>query len=79
MTWCDAAGVGGVTVACRNCLQSEMARLKEDVRRLRFWRSIVAELLGSFFVVFIGCTAFTITFDERSLAVKVCSLRSDHK
>jgi len=56
-----------------------MARLKEDVRRLRFWRSIVAELLGSFFVVFIGCTAFTITFDERSLAVKVCSLRSDHK
>jgi len=48
-----------------------MARLQEDVRRLRFWRSIVAELLGSLFVVFVGCAAFTVTYDEHSLAVKV--------
>jgi len=49
-----------------------MARLQEDVRRLRFWRSIIAELLGSLFVVFLGCAAFTVTYDEHSLAVKVC-------
>jgi len=48
-----------------------MARLQEDVRRLRFWRGIIAELLGSLFVVFVGCAAFTVTYDEHSLAVKV--------
>lgn len=48
-----------------------MARLQEDVRRLRFWRSIIAELLGTLFVVFVGCAAFTVTYDEHSLAVKV--------
>jgi len=51
-----------------------MARLQEDVRRLRFWRGIIAELLGSLFVVFLGCAAFTITFDEHSLAVKVSAI-----
>jgi len=63
--------VGDVTVACCDCARSEMARLQEDVRRLRFWRGIIAELLGSLFVVFIGCAAFTVTYDEHSLAVKV--------
>jgi len=48
-----------------------MARLKEDVRRLRFWRSIIAELLGSFFVVLLGCAAFIMTYHDHSLAVKV--------
>ena len=67
----DDAGGGDVTVACCNCVASEMARLQEDVRRLRFWRSIIAELLGSLFVVFLGCAAFTVTYDEHSLAVKV--------
>jgi len=58
-------------VACCACAVSEMARLQEDVRRLRFWRSIIAELLGTLFVVFVGCAAFTVTYDEHSLAVKV--------
>lgn len=58
-------------MACCNCAKSEMARLQEDVRRLRFWRSIIAELLGSLLVVFLGCASFTITYDEQSLAVKV--------
>jgi len=48
-----------------------MARLQEDVRRLRFWRGIIAELIGSLFVVFVGCAAYTVTYDEHSLAVKV--------
>jgi len=38
-----------------------MARLQEDVRRLRFWRSIIAEFVGSLFVVLIGCGAYTET------------------
>ena len=59
------------TVACSAWCRSEMARLQEDVRRLRFWRSIVAELIGSLFVVFVGCAAFTVTYDEHSLALKV--------
>lgn len=57
--------------ACAKWARSEMARLQEDVRRLRFWRGIIAEFLGSLFVVFVGCTAFTVTYDEHSLAVKV--------
>lgn len=53
-----------------------MARLQEDVRRLRFWRSIAAEFLGSMFIVLIGCGAFTdtaATTDKPNswLAVKV--------
>jgi len=48
-----------------------MVRIREDVRRLRFWRSVIAELLGSLFVVFVGCAAFTVTYDEHALAVKV--------
>ena len=60
-----------MTVACCNGAESVMARLQEDVRRLRFWRGIIAELIGSLFVVFVGCAAYTVTYDEHSLAVKV--------
>lgn len=35
-----------------------MARIQEDIRRLRFWRSLLAELLGTFFLVLIGCGAW---------------------
>lgn len=36
-----------------------MARLQEDVRRLRFWRALVAEFLGAMFLVLFGCGAWT--------------------
>lgn len=39
-----------------------MARLQEDVRRLRFWRSLIAEFLGTMFLVLFGCGAWTQSF-----------------
>jgi len=43
-----------------------MARLQEDVRRLRFWRSLVAEFLGTMFLVLFGCGAWTQAGHESS-------------
>lgn len=48
--------------ACRERAKSsvnrEMARIQEDIRRLRFWRSLLAEFLGTLFLVLIGCGAW---------------------
>lgn len=48
-----------------------MARLKEDLRRLRFWRAIIAEFVGSLFLVLIGCGSYTVSYPEHPLTVKV--------
>lgn len=43
-----------------------MARLQEDIRRLRFWRSLIAEFLGTMFLVLFGCGAWTQAGHESS-------------
>jgi aquaporin-4 len=48
-----------------------MARLREDVRRLRFWRSIITEFIGTFFLVLLGCGSYTVSYPEHPLTVKV--------
>lgn len=50
----------------------EMARLREDVRRIQFWRSVVGEFIGSLFLVLIGCGASVETdHAERPVTVRV--------
>jgi len=52
--------------------RSDMARIQEDVRRLTFWRSLLAEFLGTMFLVLIGCGSWA-DVDKRAylFAVKV--------
>jgi len=35
--------------------------MQEDIRRLRFWRSLIAEFLGTLFLVLIGCGSWADT------------------
>lgn len=40
------------------CYELEMVLIQEDIRRLRFWRALVAEFLGTMFLVLFGCGAW---------------------
>jgi aquaporin-4 len=57
--------------ALKSCCHINMARLKEDLRRLRFWRSIISEFVGSLFLVMIGCGSYTVSYPENPVSVKV--------
>jgi len=53
-----------------------MAKLREDVRHLRFWRSLTAEFLGTLFLVLFGCGAWTELDKEGHLfTVKVKTIQ----
>ena len=45
----------------RKSFSDEMTKLKDDVRTMKFWRAVVAEFIGVFFLVVIGCGAWTQT------------------
>lgn len=50
----------------------EMALLREDIRRMDFWRCIVGEFVGSFFLVLVGCGASVETdHPEQPVTVRV--------
>lgn len=62
--------------AVRSCCDVTMARLREDLRKLRFWRAIISEFVGSLFLVLIGCGSYTVSYPEHPITVKVRSLMS---
>jgi hypothetical protein len=57
--------------AVRSYCDVTMARLREDVRKLRFWRAIISEFVGSLFLVLIGCGSYTVSYPEHPITVKV--------
>jgi len=49
-----------------------MGRSREDVRRVSFWRAVVSELVGTAFLLMVGCGAWPDTdHREHAWTVKV--------